>query len=156
MSALELLAEVHRRGVAIEVEGGHLRLSPASALSTDLIGELRVHKSKLLELLESRPNTDFDKVLPQGFSEEQPTLRTDGVTSMSLAEFSRAHLVVEVCSEVLQESVVFASDNATVDSGEQRVVYRARELSLLLSLGADELRSLHAAKKIFGATLEVS
>jgi len=51
---------------------------------------------------------------------------------------------------------VFASDNAIVDPGERRVVYRAAELRELVGLGPADLRCLHNVKKIFGGTILAS
>ncbi len=74
--------------------------------------------------------------------------------AMQLADFACAGLVVEVWSEVLDEAVVFASDDACIDPGEPRPVYRARELLVLLGLkNARELRRIHEVKKTFRGTI---
>ncbi|HEV3077023.1 MAG TPA: hypothetical protein VHB47_21550 [Thermoanaerobaculia bacterium] len=50
--------------------------------------------------------------------------------------------------------MVLASDDACVDPGELRVVYRARELRVLLGLKeAWELRRIHDVKKTFRGTI---
>ena len=72
---------------------------------------------------------------------------------MPLSEFAEAGLVVEVYSSVLAERVLFASDNARLDPGERRVVYRASELRELLGLSSAELRRVHDTKRVFGGTV---
>jgi hypothetical protein len=78
------------------------------------------------------------------------------IMAMSLTEFAVAGRVVGVVPQVLGEPVVFASDNAIVDPGERRVVYRAAELRALVGLGPADLRCLHRVKKIFGGTILAS
>jgi hypothetical protein len=63
-------------------------------------------------------------------------------------------LVVEVWSAVLKEAAVFASDDARVDPGELRTVYRAHELRVLLGLTTPrELRRVHEVKRLFRGTI---
>jgi hypothetical protein len=50
------------------------------------------------------------------------------------------------------EAVVFASDDALVDPGELRTVYRAHELRVLLGLTTRELRRVHEVKRSFRGT----
>jgi hypothetical protein len=54
------------------------------------------------------------------------------VAGMSLERFARAGLVVGVRSTLLDEVVLFASDNARVAPDERRTVYRAADLGRLL------------------------
>jgi hypothetical protein len=76
---------------------------------------------------------------------------------MRLDDFACAGLVVTVWSEVLGERVTFASDNARVDPGELRPVYRARELRALLGLSdPGELRRIHAVKRTFRGSISDS
>jgi hypothetical protein len=75
---------------------------------------------------------------------------------MRLSEFASARLVVEVRSDVLGEVVIFASDNAIVDPGERRVVYRAAELRDLLRIQPEGLRQIHRMKQLFRGTVTVS
>jgi hypothetical protein len=51
MTAATLLAEVARRGGAIEADDGNLILSPAMAMDDALLGEVRRLKPELLRLL---------------------------------------------------------------------------------------------------------
>ena len=73
---------------------------------------------------------------------------------MPLSEFARARLVASVWSEVLGEEVVLASDNAVLDPGERRPVYRASEALKLLGLSPRDLRQVHAVKQTFRGTIE--
>lgn len=91
-----------------------------------------------------------------GVVETRAPLTTAGVAAMPLSDFALAGLVVEVRSEILGEVVVLASDNALLDPGERRTVYRARELAELVGLGAADLRRLHGVKRVFGGSLEAS
>ena len=77
-------------------------------------------------------------------------------TTLTRSNFAQARLVVPVYSEVLDETVVFASDNAIVDPAEHRPVYRAVELLELVDLDVEDLRRVHEIKKIFGGTIEPS
>lgn len=62
--------------------------------------------------------------------------------------------VVTVNSEVLGERVLFVSDNALLDPGELRPVYRAHELRVLLGLrDPGELRRIHEFKETFRGTI---
>ena len=54
------------------------------------------------------------------------------VAEMSLERFARAGLVVKVRSTLLDEVVLFVSDNARVSKDERRTVYRAADLRRLL------------------------
>jgi hypothetical protein len=72
------------------------------------------------------------------------------VCVMRLDDFAGAGLLVTLWSEVLQDRLIFASDNAQVDPGELRPVYRAHELRMLPTLtDPSELRRLHSVKKMF-------
>lgn len=87
--------------------------------------------------------------------ENSPThddLFSEGVSQMSLDEFADAGLVLTVHSRLLDDTVLLASDNASVPEG-RRVVYRAAELRILDRLGADGLRHLHRFKRLLGGTV---
>jgi hypothetical protein len=75
---------------------------------------------------------------------------------LSLGEFAGAGWIVEGSPGPDDEPLVFASDNASPDPGETRVVYRARELKALRGLPAGMVRDLHRMKRTFGGTLEVN
>ena len=53
--AAELLAELVRQGGELTAEGNSLRYHPQSAVTPELLGELRQHKSELLTLLSEDP-----------------------------------------------------------------------------------------------------
>ena len=153
MSPAELLAEVRGRGVSIRVDGNHLRLRPRGPLTPDLLDEVRAQKPALIELLDSR------LLLGQTLGrvdESEPTIAAADVCAMPLDQFAEARLIVRVRSEVLDEVVVFASDNASVDPGERRVVYRASELNELLGLDRQSLKRIHAVKRTFRGSVRAS
>jgi len=86
-----------------------------------------------------------------------PLVGLDGfqrVAEMTLADFSRAGLVVRVTSALLGEDVLFVSDNVRPASVEGNlVVYTAAELGLFVSMPAECVRTLHAVKKKFPGSL---
>ena len=71
-----------------------------------------------------------EELLPSTETSERPTVAE--VAGMSLERFARAGLVVRVRSTLLDETVVFASDNARVPPTERRPIYRAADLDRLL------------------------
>lgn len=150
MTPRALLECVEALHVSISIEGDRLGLTPASSLPDELLVDLKENKAAIIQLL------DRDSALGQalgGVVEAEPSLYAADICSMPLEEFANARLVVAVRSSVLNEVVVFASDNATIDPGERRVVYRANELEQLLHLGEAHLRSVHRIKKLFGGTV---
>lgn len=80
-------------------------------------------------------------------------LLSEAATGMTLSEFATAGLVMTVYSSILDDTVLLASDNATVAEREG-VVYRAAELQALHRLGADGLRQIHRFKRLLGGTVQ--
>jgi len=156
VNAAELLKQVAERGVRVSLVGESLHLRPKSALPPELVAKLREHKPELLQLLAANAPVRVADTLGGPVEPEQESLLVADVVAMPLEKFATARLVIRVSSEVLGESVIFASDNAAVDPGERLVVYRARELKLLLGAGPKDIRTLHTAKKEFGGTIEAS
>jgi len=80
------------------------------------------------------------------------------IAAMSLPEFARAGLVARVKSDILDDEVVFASDNVPAESlrGLGSVVYRARELAELAACppGSDALRIAHEVKRALGGSIQ--
>lgn len=64
---------------------------------------------------------------------------------MNLSEFSLSKGYITVESTLLDDTVVFAADNAVVDS--EHVVYRASELYWVCDVSEDVLRDTHTVKK---------
>lgn len=153
MKTQELLSRLEARNVELVVHGDRLRYRPARAVSGDLREELRAHKSELMELLRSERRRPLKEALPGGVSESDPSLLDAEVMAMSLDEFATAGLRVKVRPGVLGEMVIFASDNARVDPGERRLVYRAAEIRELMGLPPADIRSVHRVKKLFGGTI---
>jgi hypothetical protein len=150
MDAQALLAELEARGIELRSAGDDLEVRPAAAVPPELLAELRAHKPEVLRHLAAPP------VAEQlgGVSPVPPSELVAEVCAMRLDDFARAGLVVTVNSEVLGERVLFASDNARVDPGELRPVYRAHELRALLGLSdTRELRRIHAIKRTFRGTI---
>lgn len=54
-AAVETLAELSRRGIAVRVDGESIRLKPRSALDDQLLARVREYKSEILAVLSVRP-----------------------------------------------------------------------------------------------------
>ncbi len=157
MTATELLSRLEALHVELVPAGDRIRFRPASAVSSELRAEIRAYKPELIRMLGSPSETRaLAAALPGGVTDAGPSLRVEDVCAMPLDEFARAQLVVEVHSRILEETVVFASDNAVVDPAERRPVYRAAELKLLARVDPQSLRVIHEVKKTFGGTVEPS
>jgi hypothetical protein len=151
MDAPSLLLELERRGVELRAAGDRLQVRPAEAVPPALMAELRAHRPALLRQLAGTP------VVADGLGgvkEARASLLAAEVCTMRLEDFASVGLVVEVWSERLGEEVIFASDNARVDPGELRTVYRAHELRVLFGLrDPRELRRIHEVKSTFRGTI---
>jgi hypothetical protein len=75
-------------------------------------------------------NVAVKELLAAAERRERPSVAE--VAGMSLERFARAGLVVKVRSTLLDEVVLFASDNAELPSNERCPVYRAADLRRLL------------------------
>lgn len=150
MSATDVLKEVEDCGAHMGLEGDRIYVEPVSAVPRPLLIELRRRKSELLGLLGDRVGDSL------GGAVAASSVTDSEVCAMPLSEFAEARLVVEVSSRVLGETVVFASDNAVLDPGERRTVYRAAELRALTdlaSLDPEELRQIHRVKRTFKGSI---
>jgi TubC N-terminal docking domain len=152
MTAAEVLSELKSRHVELVVDGDRLRFRPVGAVPEDLRAKLRAHKAELVELLKLHQGLPLRDALPGGVVGPQTCLVAESL-EMSLEEFAGAGLVVEVWSGDLDEAVVLASDDAVVDPGELRVVYRAAELRGLVGVQPRDLRNLHDIKKTFRGSI---
>jgi len=153
MNAAELLSELQARHIELRVVGDRLRIRPAEALPPSLRTELRARQAEVVELLRARGERCLAEALPGGVTDTRGSALTAESLTMLLADFSRARRVVEVRSDLLDEVVVLASNDAVLDPGERRVVYRAAELQAIAGLTPQEFLSVHAAKKAFGGSL---
>jgi hypothetical protein len=156
MNAIEVLSELEARRVELAVDGDELLFRPARAVPDDLRAELSAHKAEVVEILRSREAPRLEQALPGGVKAPRESALIAEVVAMTLDEFAQAGLVVEVASRVLDEVVLFASDNAVLDPGERRVVYRAQELREVLAYRPEDLVAVHNVKKVFGGTIQPS
>ena len=51
MTSVQILSEVHRRGIELQAAGDKLRLRPSRDVPPDLLSAIRIHRAELLELL---------------------------------------------------------------------------------------------------------
>lgn len=73
-----------------------------------------------------------------------------------LDDLAWGHCLVEVDAGPGGNSILLASDDASIDPGERRLVYRTSELREALGLPVTVLRDLHWMKRTFGGTLEAN
>lgn len=84
-----------------------------------------------------------------------PALKAENIINLSLAEFSRRNIAVEIYSEALKCNVWMCSDEnmkaQIVKDNPGQVCYTARELWQIVRLNPshEDLRKIHEAKKIF-------
>ena len=74
---------------------------------------------------------------------------------MTLDEFARSGRVLRIWSDLLGEEVIFAADDAIVETDSEGfycgdVIYRAAELNELLDVTSQTLFLIHYTKKHFG------
>ena len=152
VNAQDLLTRVEDLGIVLCAEGDRIRFRPKDAVPAGLLEELLGHKAELLELLRVRASSVAGAVPGKVEAKKWP-LTAAQILEMPLSEFADARRVVEVFSQVLDETVIFASDNAAVDPGERRVVYRAAELKKLIGVCPEDLTTVHEIKRVFGGTI---
>jgi hypothetical protein len=156
LDADALLADLRDRGVELRAVDGELEVRPLWAVPPHLLAELEAREPEIVRYLTAPSVADpMGGVSPAPPPEAAaaPSALVAEVCAMRLDDFARAGLVVTVWSGVLSDRVIFASDNAIVDPGELRAVYRARELRALLGLSTGELRRIHEVKKTFRGTI---
>ncbi len=146
MNAVEILSELQTRGVELQAAGDRLRYRPVELVASALLDELSEHKEEILELLGGRVGDALGGV-------EAASVTAADLCQMRLGDFASAGLVVEVRSKILDEVVIFASDNAPVDPGERRAIYRASELRALVGLEPKGLCQVNLVKKTFRGTI---
>lgn len=80
----------------------------------------------------------------------------DLIEDMSLEAFAEAGLILRIWSALLEQEVVFVSDNVPPEAlAERGVVYRAQELQQLAKADIDQagLRAVHEIKSVFGGSI---
>jgi len=155
MTPAAILARLSKLGVLVTAGDDKLRLDGYGQKPPPvLIDELRAHAPEVLSLVRHGGGWPRLRDVLGGSLELQP--RDRGIVHMPLERFASARLVVAVTSEVLDGPILLASDNAILDPGERRPVYRAAEIRELLGLSPKDLRQVHRVKVIFGGTVEPS
>ena len=145
-----LIADLTSRGIEVRAVGGDLEVRPREVVPPELLARLQAHEIEIVRRLVAPAVADA----MGGVSPAPPSELVAEVCAMRLDDFAGAGLVVTINSEVLGERVIFASDNALLDPGELRPVYRAHELRALLGLrDPGELRRIHEVKKTFRGTI---
>ncbi len=62
MSAGQLLVELNRNGLRLEANGDQLRVTPWSAVTSEMKDQIKLHKVELLEILNAEPPTYDDRM----------------------------------------------------------------------------------------------
>jgi hypothetical protein len=83
-------------------------------------------------------------------------LSAGGTLAGVLDDLAWGRSVVEVDRGPSGSPIVLASDDAAIDPGDRRVVYRAAELHVALGLPVEVLWDLHRMKRTFAGTLEAN
>lgn len=151
MTADDLAAAVRDSGAALRLVGRRLLVGPASRVPDTLLAELCENRAALVDLV-SRSAT-LEEILE---GDVEPTAdmpaTTSDVLAMPLRSFSTSGLAVPVLSRRLGVEIVLAGDDAVLDPGERRPVYRAAELALLHRLGPEMIDLVHEVKRL-GSTI---
>ena len=136
MTTDSIIEQLDDLGVSITSNGEKLSLKPASRVPEQLMNEIRLYKSDLLDVLPNDEELD------------------------DIVRHVRDYGYVLLWSNVLEDSVAFIRDDfdpARLPNGF--VPYTLSELSKLFSddsLSADSLRLIHVAKKHGGKVTDVS
>lgn len=81
-------------------------------------------------------------------------LNRSDIQTMKLSDFGKAGLIIPVWSEILMEKIYFVSSDAVIPRNQlDAVSYTAQELTAMLSMTPEELRTAHTVKKIFGKAM---
>ena len=100
-------------------------------------------------LSEQAPETDIEPA-----KTSIPTV--EDVKEWTLRDLGQSRLILEVDSDLLGESVLFAGNDVQLPADEKRVSYTAAELKDLVSVPAEALRLVHEAKRTFTGARVVS
>jgi len=146
MRAEQLITNLETKGVTLVLFGDRLRIQPRDSVPQEWISELRAHKGAIVHLLRSR--VTLREAVPGHIKAARWPLDGAELLAMPLHRFAKARRVVEVFSQAFGETVVLASDNAALDPGERRAIYRASELRQLLGFDDEDLRAVHAIKRL--------
>lgn len=78
------------------------------------------------------------------------TMTETDIKKMPLSDFGKAGLIVKVYSEVLNDHILFISDDAALTLNPLDLVsYTAKELTAMLNMQPEELKAIHEVKTIF-------
>jgi ribosomal protein L37AE/L43A len=79
MTLQSLLAELTRLGVRLEVQGNHLRFSPRTALTPELLCQLTAHKDEILHALSAPAENNQRSVMRCPFCKSANLAEADGL-----------------------------------------------------------------------------
>lgn len=147
MTIEKLINELKTFGYDIYLEGENLRykfhslIEPPKDRIEVLLDSLKKNKPEVISYLraQERPN----KAL---------SLHDAGVAiqKMTLSEFEQAGLTLKIWSEVLQDHIYFVSSDAVIPHNPlDAVTYTAKELTAMLDMEPEEVRTAHTVKSIF-------
>lgn len=115
--------------------------------------------NKLDEIIEEQKYKPIEekkeKLINQKKAEEAAIISLERIPGMTLAEFARRDLAVEIYSEVLESNIWLCSNNEIMaqikDEAPGQVCYIVEELRHLIRLGPspESLKKIHEAKAIY-------
>lgn len=137
MTTRDLVESLRQQGVVLIPDGDRLRIdAPTGVLTQPLRQKLTQHKAEILEHLHEEHNA---------------------IAALSLDELAQAGLVIRVHSTVLENEVLFVSDNVPDEAIHPQglPIYRAHELEKLAILrpAPRDLRRIHEVKEVFKGTI---
>lgn len=152
MTANDLVAILRTSGAFLRLEGRRLFVGPARRISDHLLAELRAHRAVLIDF--ARRSSTLEKILAGDVEPAADIPATTGDVAMPLKRFATAELEVPVHCPLLGGDIVLASDDAVLDPGERRPVFRAAELAHLQRLGPEAV-ALTLELKCRGCTIAI-
>ena len=148
MNVPEIISRIRSKGVTLRTFGDRLQAYSKQAIPHDLLEELGHHNQEIFNYLYEE--TTVAGALPGPIKPLQsPSLGAD-ILSLPLRQFAKTTHVIDVASDTLKDDIVLAGDDAVIDPGEQRVVYRAHELCELAGCSPEELCQIHTIKRQYG------
>lgn len=146
---VKILDNLKALGYSVTLEGDNIRLRylgqgehPAEA--KPFTEELKNNKAQAISYLRAQDSPN--KAL---------SLHDEGVSihKMPLSEFGEAGITLKIWSEVLNDHILFISDDAVITLNPlDLVAYTAMELTAMLDMEPEEVQAAHEVKRAFHRT----
>lgn len=94
--------------------------------------------------------TNTEKPVTKVTEVSMATMPETDIKKMSLSEFEKAGLIVKIWSDILNDYIYFVSNDAVITLNPLDLVsYTAKELTAMLGMQPEEVRTAHTVKSIF-------